>query len=114
MGQILGPHPQSQTVKKVQARPVQQKQISEPKPTPQQPSSESKAFTHTGNHQQHLHQPLQQIPLPQTETLGGTSNAVSLSAIQYDILVVFSQQKKTKNQTNRKQKQLLQDMESIR
>lgn len=82
VGQILGPHPQSQAVKKVQARPVPQKQFSEPKPAPQQLSSESKAFPDTENQQQHPHQPLQQIPLPQTETPGGVSNAVSLSANQ--------------------------------
>ncbi|XP_029698669.1 serine/threonine-protein kinase MAK isoform X2 [Takifugu rubripes] len=67
VGQILGPHPQSQEVKN--ARPVPQKQLSEPKPT------ESKVFTDTRKQQQHPHQPLQQIPLPQTEKPGGVSNA---------------------------------------
>uniref|UniRef100_H3CJL9 non-specific serine/threonine protein kinase n=1 Tax=Tetraodon nigroviridis TaxID=99883 RepID=H3CJL9_TETNG len=75
VGQILGPHPQSQEVKKAQARLVPQKQFSEPKPASQQSSSESKAFADTGNQQQHPHQPLQQIPLPQTEKPGGVSNA---------------------------------------
>eukprot|EP00066_Takifugu_rubripes_P016885 XP_011606151.1 PREDICTED: serine/threonine-protein kinase MAK [Takifugu rubripes] len=77
VGQILGPHPQSQEVKN--ARPVPQKQLSEPKPT------ESKVFTDTRKQQQHPHQPLQQIPLPQTEKPGGVSNAVSISAIQSNI-----------------------------
>uniref|UniRef100_H3CJL8 non-specific serine/threonine protein kinase n=1 Tax=Tetraodon nigroviridis TaxID=99883 RepID=H3CJL8_TETNG len=80
VGQILGPHPQSQEVKKAQARLVPQKQFSEPKPASQQSSSESKAFADTGNQQQHPHQPLQQIPLPQTEKPGGVSNAKSTPA----------------------------------
>uniref|UniRef100_A0A671VX18 non-specific serine/threonine protein kinase n=1 Tax=Sparus aurata TaxID=8175 RepID=A0A671VX18_SPAAU len=51
VGQILGPRPQSQEVKKVQTRPQAQKQ--------------------------HQHQPLQQIPLPQTESKpAGLSHAV--------------------------------------
>lgn len=82
VGQILGPHPQSQEVKN--ARPVPQKQLSEPKPT------ESKVFTDTRKQQQHPHQPLQQIPLPQTEKPGGVSNAVSISAIQSNIYAIFS------------------------
>lgn len=81
VGQILGPHPQSQEVKKAQARPVPQKQVSEPKLNPQQPSSESKASANARNQQQHPHQPLQQIPLPQTEKQG-VSNAVS-NPMQY-------------------------------
>uniref|UniRef100_A0A3B4ZP73 non-specific serine/threonine protein kinase n=1 Tax=Stegastes partitus TaxID=144197 RepID=A0A3B4ZP73_9TELE len=64
VGQVLGPRPQSQEVKKVQTRPQAQKQASESKVDPQQFSSESKASTSSSrNHQQH--QPLQQIPLPQ-------------------------------------------------
>lgn len=81
MGQILGPHPQSQEVKN--ARPVPQKQLSDPKPT------ESKVLTDTRKQQQHPHQPLQQIPLPQTEKPGGVSNAVSISAIQSKYLCHF-------------------------
>lgn len=81
VGQILGPHPQSQEVKN--ARPVPQKQLSEPKPT------ESKVSTDTRKQQQHPHQPLQQIPLPQTEKPAGVSNAVSISAIQSNIYAIF-------------------------
>uniref|UniRef100_A0A3Q1F3R7 non-specific serine/threonine protein kinase n=1 Tax=Acanthochromis polyacanthus TaxID=80966 RepID=A0A3Q1F3R7_9TELE len=70
VGQILGPRPQSQEVKKVQNRPQAQKQASESKADPQQFSSESKASTSSSrNHQQH--QPLQQIPLPQAESKPG-------------------------------------------
>ncbi|XP_078137080.1 serine/threonine-protein kinase MAK isoform X1 [Sander vitreus] len=69
VGQILGPRPQSQEVKKVQARPLAQNQVSESKADPQQSSSESKASTSSSrNQQQQHHQPLQQIPLPQTES----------------------------------------------
>ncbi|XP_042366283.1 serine/threonine-protein kinase MAK isoform X1 [Plectropomus leopardus] len=82
VGQILGPRPQSQEVKKVQARPLAQKQASESKVDPQQSSSESKASTSSSknHHQQHHHQPLQQIPLPQTESKpGGLSHAKAAS-----------------------------------
>uniref|UniRef100_UPI0037E78E16 serine/threonine-protein kinase MAK n=1 Tax=Semicossyphus pulcher TaxID=241346 RepID=UPI0037E78E16 len=77
VGQILGPRPQSQDVKKIQARPQAQRQVSESKIDPQQSSSESKASTSSSrNHQQHHHQPLKQIPLPQTESKpGGLSHA---------------------------------------
>ncbi|XP_034717943.1 serine/threonine-protein kinase MAK isoform X2 [Etheostoma cragini] len=69
VGQILGPRPQSQEVKKVQAGPLAQNQVSESKADPQQSSSESKASTSSSkNQQQQHHQPLQQIPLPQTES----------------------------------------------
>ncbi|XP_032359730.1 serine/threonine-protein kinase MAK isoform X6 [Etheostoma spectabile] len=68
VGQILGPRPQSQEVKKVQARPLAQNQVSESKADPQQSSSESKASTSSSRNQQQQHQPLQQIPLPQTES----------------------------------------------
>ncbi|XP_039645936.1 serine/threonine-protein kinase MAK isoform X2 [Perca fluviatilis] len=69
VGQILGPRPQSQEVKKVQARPLAQNQVSESNADPQQSSSESKASTSSSrNQQQQHHQPLQQIPLPQTES----------------------------------------------
>uniref|UniRef100_A0AAQ5Z4L3 non-specific serine/threonine protein kinase n=1 Tax=Amphiprion ocellaris TaxID=80972 RepID=A0AAQ5Z4L3_AMPOC len=72
VGQILGPRPQSQEVKKVQTRPQAQKQASESKADPQQFSSESKASTSSSrNHQQH--QPLKQIPLPQAEGKPGVS-----------------------------------------
>uniref|UniRef100_A0A3B4ZRB1 non-specific serine/threonine protein kinase n=1 Tax=Stegastes partitus TaxID=144197 RepID=A0A3B4ZRB1_9TELE len=70
VGQVLGPRPQSQEVKKVQTRPQAQKQASESKVDPQQFSSESKASTSSSrNHQQH--QPLQQIPLPQADSKPG-------------------------------------------
>ncbi|XP_056220422.1 serine/threonine-protein kinase MAK isoform X4 [Seriola aureovittata] len=80
VGQVLGPRPQSQEVKKVQAGPVAQKQFSGPRTDPQQFSSDSKASTPSlRNHQQqlqHHHQPLQQIPLPQVESKpGGVSHA---------------------------------------
>ncbi|XP_070709213.1 serine/threonine-protein kinase MAK isoform X2 [Pempheris klunzingeri] len=78
VGQILGPRPQSQEVKKVQARQLAQKQASESKSDPQQSSSESKASTSSSRNQQlqHHHQPLQQIPLPQIESKpGGLSHA---------------------------------------
>nr|CBN81830.1 Serine/threonine-protein kinase MAK [Dicentrarchus labrax] len=81
VGQILGPRPQSQEVKKVQARPLAQKQASEHKTDPQQSSSESKASTSSSRNQQQQehHQPLQQIPLPQTESKSaGLSHAVSV------------------------------------
>uniref|UniRef100_A0A3B4TL76 non-specific serine/threonine protein kinase n=1 Tax=Seriola dumerili TaxID=41447 RepID=A0A3B4TL76_SERDU len=75
VGQVLGPRPQSQEVKKVQARSVAQKQFSEPRTDPQQFSSDSKASTPSlRNHQQqlqHHHQPFQQIPLPQAESKPG-------------------------------------------
>uniref|UniRef100_A0A3Q3W3S0 non-specific serine/threonine protein kinase n=1 Tax=Mola mola TaxID=94237 RepID=A0A3Q3W3S0_MOLML len=72
VGQVLGPRPQSQEVKKVQARPHPQKQASEPKPNPQQSSSESQASQDsTRSQQHHPHQPLQQIPLPQAESNPG-------------------------------------------
>ncbi|XP_029955305.1 serine/threonine-protein kinase MAK isoform X2 [Salarias fasciatus] len=68
VGQILGPRPQSQEVKKVQTRPHPQKQASESKVDLQQSSSESKTSTSSNrNHQQ----PLQQIPLPQVESKHG-------------------------------------------
>ncbi|AWP20818.1 Serine/threonine-protein kinase MAK [Scophthalmus maximus] len=76
VGQILGPRPQSQEVKKVQAKPLAQKQASESRTDPQQSSSESKASTASLRNQQqhhhhHHHQPLQQIPLPQAESIPG-------------------------------------------
>uniref|UniRef100_A0A8C9XT04 non-specific serine/threonine protein kinase n=1 Tax=Sander lucioperca TaxID=283035 RepID=A0A8C9XT04_SANLU len=82
VGQILGPRPQSQEVKKVQARPLAQNQVSESKADPQQSSSESKASTSSSrNQQQQHHQPLQQIPLPQTESKpAGLCQAVSVKS----------------------------------
>ncbi|XP_040921773.1 serine/threonine-protein kinase MAK isoform X2 [Toxotes jaculatrix] len=79
VGQVLGPRPQSQ-VKKVQARPLAQKQVSETKTDPQQSSSESKAstpsFRNNQQQQQNHQQPLQQIPVPQAENKpGGVSHA---------------------------------------
>ncbi|XP_006794780.1 serine/threonine-protein kinase MAK isoform X5 [Neolamprologus brichardi] len=78
VGQVLGPRPQSQEVKKVQNRPLAQKQASEYKVELQQSSSESKASTTSSrNHQQ----PLQQIPLPQAESKpGGLSHAKALGS----------------------------------
>ncbi|XP_031706353.1 serine/threonine-protein kinase MAK isoform X8 [Anarrhichthys ocellatus] len=74
VGQILGPCPQSQEIKKVQARPPAQKQVSESKADPQQSSSDSKASTSSSRNQHQ--QPLQQIPLPQAESKpGGLSHA---------------------------------------
>lgn len=72
VGQILGPRPQSQEVKKVQARTQVPKQTSENKRS----SSESKGSTDSGRSQQqqqhhHHHQPLQQIPLLQNESKPG-------------------------------------------
>lgn len=74
VGQILGPRPESQEVKKVQVRPPAQKQVSESKADPQKSSSESKASTSSFRNQHH--QPLQQMPLPQSESKpGGLSHA---------------------------------------
>ncbi|XP_065805104.1 serine/threonine-protein kinase MAK isoform X8 [Labrus bergylta] len=83
IGQILGPRPQSQNVK-VQGRVQGQRQVSESKTDPQQSSSESKASTSSSRNQQQQqqqqhHQPLQQIPLPQTECKPGLSNAKAAS-----------------------------------
>lgn len=65
VGQILGPRPQSQEVKKVPARTQVSKQTSENKRS----SSESKGSTDSvRSQQQHHHQPLQQISLPQNES----------------------------------------------
>ncbi|XP_068615661.1 serine/threonine-protein kinase MAK-like [Brachionichthys hirsutus] len=71
VGQILGPRPQSQEVKKVPTRPQAQKQASETKTDAQQSSSESKTSASSTRsqklqHHQH-HQPLQPIPLPQSD-----------------------------------------------
>uniref|UniRef100_A0A3Q3ILT8 non-specific serine/threonine protein kinase n=1 Tax=Monopterus albus TaxID=43700 RepID=A0A3Q3ILT8_MONAL len=60
VGQVLGPCPQSQELKNVQARPLAQKQASESKADPQQPSSEYNAPTSSPRNQKQ-----QQIPLPQ-------------------------------------------------
>uniref|UniRef100_A0AAQ6IQM4 non-specific serine/threonine protein kinase n=1 Tax=Anabas testudineus TaxID=64144 RepID=A0AAQ6IQM4_ANATE len=74
VGQVLGPRPQSQEIKKAQARPLAQKQASESKADPHQSSSESR--TSSRNQQEQQHQPLQQIPLPQVESKpGGLSHA---------------------------------------
>ncbi|XP_032406865.1 serine/threonine-protein kinase MAK isoform X10 [Xiphophorus hellerii] len=66
VGQVLGPRPQSQETKKVKARPMVQKQLSESKTDPQQSSSDSKASASSRNYLQH--QPLQQIPMPQVDS----------------------------------------------
>ncbi|XP_044194873.1 serine/threonine-protein kinase MAK isoform X8 [Thunnus albacares] len=88
VGQILGPRPQSQDVKKVQARQMAQKQISESKNDPQQSSSESKASTsssrnpHPHHHHHHQqHQPLQQISLPQAESKPAGSSYVKAASL---------------------------------
>ncbi|KAK2859336.1 hypothetical protein Q5P01_003956 [Channa striata] len=79
VGQVLGPRPQSQEIKKVQARPMAQKQASEAKAEPQQSSSDSKASTTSSRNQQE-HGPLQQISLPQAESKpGGLSHAKAAS-----------------------------------
>ncbi|XP_069573044.1 serine/threonine-protein kinase MAK isoform X1 [Brachyistius frenatus] len=75
VGQVLGPRPQSQEVKKIQMRPLAQKQASESKTEPQQAESESKASTSSSRNNPQ-HQPLQQIPLPQADSKsGGLSHA---------------------------------------
>uniref|UniRef100_A0A7N8X2U9 non-specific serine/threonine protein kinase n=1 Tax=Mastacembelus armatus TaxID=205130 RepID=A0A7N8X2U9_9TELE len=76
VGQVLGPHPQSQEIKEVHARSLVQKQASESKADPQQSSSESKASISLCKNQQQQHQPLQQIPLPQAENKTGAENTV--------------------------------------
>ncbi|XP_013863957.1 serine/threonine-protein kinase MAK isoform X7 [Austrofundulus limnaeus] len=68
VGQVLGPRPQSQEVKKVHARPLVQKQLSDAKTEPLQSSSESKASTSSSRNQQ---QPLQQNPLPDVDGKSG-------------------------------------------
>uniref|UniRef100_A0A3Q1J1X8 non-specific serine/threonine protein kinase n=1 Tax=Anabas testudineus TaxID=64144 RepID=A0A3Q1J1X8_ANATE len=81
VGQVLGPRPQSQEIKKAQARPLAQKQASESKADPHQSSSESR--TSSRNQQEQQHQPLQQIPLPQVErqTLG-SENSGSMAVLK--------------------------------
>uniref|UniRef100_A0A8C6P749 non-specific serine/threonine protein kinase n=1 Tax=Nothobranchius furzeri TaxID=105023 RepID=A0A8C6P749_NOTFU len=74
VGQVLGPRPQSQEVKKVETRMQVQKQMSDSKTDPQQSSSESKASTSSSRNQQQ-HQPLQPIPLPQSESKGVPTHA---------------------------------------
>uniref|UniRef100_UPI003AAB9B9A serine/threonine-protein kinase MAK-like isoform X1 n=1 Tax=Centroberyx gerrardi TaxID=166262 RepID=UPI003AAB9B9A len=77
VGQVLGPRPQSQEVRKVQAKPPAQSQASEPKAEIQLSSSESKASSSSSRPHQ---QPLQQIPLPQEEgKLGGHSQTKAVS-----------------------------------
>nr|XP_043902798.1 serine/threonine-protein kinase MAK isoform X5 [Solea senegalensis] len=92
--QVLGPRPQSQEVKKVQAKPLANKPVPESMTDPKQSSSESKASTPPfRNHQQQQqhHQPLQQIPLSQAESkppgvshaktvLGGSENSAGAGA----------------------------------
>uniref|UniRef100_A0A8C8DW49 non-specific serine/threonine protein kinase n=1 Tax=Oryzias sinensis TaxID=183150 RepID=A0A8C8DW49_9TELE len=75
VGQVLGPRPQSQELKKMQNRSMIKKQNSESKTDPLQSSSESKASTTSSrNHQQN--QPLQQIALPQTDTPADVENSI--------------------------------------
>lgn len=76
VGQLLGPRSQSQEVKKVQTRPIVQKQLSESKPDPQEPSSDYKASS-SKSHQHH--QPIHQIQLPQIDSkIDGVTQAVSI------------------------------------
>nr|XP_020470972.1 serine/threonine-protein kinase MAK isoform X3 [Monopterus albus] len=71
VGQVLGPCPQSQELKNVQARPLAQKQASESKADPQQPSSEYNAPTSSPRNQKQ-----QQIPLPQAKAVSlGSENS---------------------------------------
>ncbi|KAF7659501.1 hypothetical protein LDENG_00296860 [Lucifuga dentata] len=69
VGQVLGPPPQSQDIRKVQAKPPAQNQASAAKAEPQQSSAESKDSdaSSSRNNPQQQQQPLQQIPLPQAE-----------------------------------------------
>ncbi|KAM4606237.1 serine/threonine-protein kinase MAK [Polymixia lowei] len=77
VGQVLGPRPQSQEVRKVKARPT----ASEPKGDSQQSSSESKASISSISSRLHQqHQPLQQINMPQAESKqGGHTQMKSVS-----------------------------------
>ncbi|XP_038142712.1 serine/threonine-protein kinase MAK isoform X2 [Cyprinodon tularosa] len=75
VGQLLGPRSQSQEVKKVQTRPIVQKQLSESKPDPQEPSSDYKASS-SKSHQHH--QPIHQIQLPQIDSkIDGVTQATA-------------------------------------
>ena len=88
----MGPHPQSQEVKKYQARQLAQKQSSETITDPQQSSTESKATTPSfRNQQQHHHQqPLQQIPRLKAESKTvGVSHAASISVHNRTLFVVL-------------------------
>ncbi|RVE58913.1 hypothetical protein OJAV_G00199120 [Oryzias javanicus] len=77
VGQVLGPRPQSQELKKMQNRSMVKKQVSESKTDPLQSSSESKTSTTSSRN----HQPLQQISLPQTDNQpGGLSHSKAASA----------------------------------
>uniref|UniRef100_A0A8C6TG01 non-specific serine/threonine protein kinase n=1 Tax=Neogobius melanostomus TaxID=47308 RepID=A0A8C6TG01_9GOBI len=75
VGQILGPRPQSQETKKVQARPKPPSQHQEPKPEVQKSPSESKASP-SGDKVQ-SQQPLQPISLQQTDNTTRPNQAVS-------------------------------------
>ncbi|XP_024135752.1 serine/threonine-protein kinase MAK isoform X7 [Oryzias melastigma] len=68
VGQVLGPRPQSQELKKMQNRSMVKKQVSESKTDPLQSSSESKTSATTSSRN---HQPLQQISVPQTDNQPG-------------------------------------------
>ncbi|XP_056155903.1 serine/threonine-protein kinase MAK isoform X4 [Lampris incognitus] len=79
VGQVLGPRPQSQEVRKAQARPPGHGLSAETRANPQQSSSDSKSSSSSRCHQQQ-HQPLQQIPLPQAENkTGGHCHIKSVS-----------------------------------
>ncbi|KAM8880731.1 serine/threonine-protein kinase MAK isoform 2-T2 [Synchiropus picturatus] len=70
VGHILGPRPLSQDIKKVQARQETEEQVSESKMESQKSSSESSS----------KHQPLQQIPPPQSESKPAVVNVVQRAA----------------------------------
>ncbi|XP_057680789.1 serine/threonine-protein kinase MAK isoform X1 [Corythoichthys intestinalis] len=70
VGQVLGPRPHSQEAKKVQARQIIQKQVSDSRVDPKPPNfSEPKASKSPPQNTQQ-HQPLQQIILPQASKPG--------------------------------------------
>ncbi|XP_061521855.1 serine/threonine-protein kinase MAK isoform X2 [Phycodurus eques] len=72
VGQVLGPRPHSQEAKKVQARHIIEKQVSDSNVHPKQSSSEAKTSkSPQGTHQ---HQPLQQMILPQAARKPGGIN----------------------------------------
>ncbi|XP_077480423.1 serine/threonine-protein kinase MAK isoform X4 [Stigmatopora argus] len=69
VGQVLGPRPHSQEAKKVQARQIIQKQVSDSRVEPKQSFSEFKASKSPPQNIQQ-HQPLQPIILPQASKPG--------------------------------------------
>ncbi|XP_077410955.1 serine/threonine-protein kinase MAK isoform X3 [Vanacampus margaritifer] len=79
VGQVLGPRPHSQEAKKVQARQIIQKQVSDSRVDPTQSSSEAKPSKSSPQSTQQ-HQPLQQILLPQAASKPGGINQVKAAA----------------------------------